>query len=178
MRIFKSLFKKCGKNVYFSPTKSLFSYENISIGDNVYIGPGAVFLSSVSYIKIGDKTFFGPNTTIVTGNHSNYIIGKLMADYQLKDKLPTDDAPVIISNDVWIGTGAIILKGVTIDRGAIIAAGAVVTKDVPPYAIVSGVPARLIKFRWKLSEIIQHEEMLYNKENRINEELLIKYGCL
>jgi serine acetyltransferase len=100
-----------------------------------------------------------------------------MADYQLKDKLPADDAPVVISNDVWIGTGAIILKGVTIDRGAIIAAGAVVTKNVPPYAIVSGVPARLIKFRWKLSEIIQHEEILYEKEHRIGEELLIKYGC-
>jgi acetyltransferase-like isoleucine patch superfamily enzyme len=57
--------------------------------------------------------------------------------------------PVVIGNDVWIGTGAIILRGLSVGDGAVIGAGAVVTKDVPPYAIVAGNPARVIKYRFE-----------------------------
>jgi len=63
------------------------------------------------------------------------------------DKLPDNDLPVIIEDDVWIGANAVILKGVTLRRGSIVAAGAIVTKSFPPYSVIDGVPARLLKMR-------------------------------
>ena len=172
MYIFRSLFRQCGKNVIFFPTSSDIHYKNISIGNDVFIGPGASFIASLSHITIRDKSFFGPNVTIRGGNHSSHIIGKLMADYMQQDKLVTDDEPVIINEDVWVGTGSIILKGLTIGRGAIVGAGSVVTKNVSPYAIVGGVPARVIKYRWDIDEIMMHEEKIYPKEKRLKFEEL------
>lgn len=76
------------------------------------------------------------------------------------DKLPVNDAPVVIEDDVWAGANVTILKGVTIGRGSVIAAGAVVTKSCPPYSIIGGVPARVIRTRFTPEQIKQHEEML------------------
>ena len=73
-----------------------------------------------------------------------------------------------------MGTGAIILKGVHVGRGSIIAAGAVVNKDVPPYAIVGGVPGKVIKYRWKLDDILQHERLVYPIEKRLSIEQLVQ----
>ena len=173
MFCYRSQFASCGRNVYFYPLHSYFYYKTIHVGNNVYIGPGAMFLASDSQIYIGDKVLFGPNVSIVGGNHATHIPGKSMFDYQLSDKLPTDDLPVKIESDVWIGTGATILKGVRISRGAIVAAGAVVTKDVLPYGIVGGVPARTIRFRWNINGIREHERKLYSPNEQLTlDELL------
>jgi acetyltransferase-like isoleucine patch superfamily enzyme len=152
------LFKSHGRNVIFSPTKSVFSYKTTSLGNDVFIGTGATFLASESEIIIGNKVMFGPNVTIMGGNHNTTQIGKYMFD--VKEKLPENDLPVVIEDDVWVGTGAIILKGVTIRKGSIIAAGALVTKDVSPYSIVGGVPAKLIKMRFSPEQILEHERKL------------------
>lgn len=173
MLLFRNLFKECGKHAYFYPTKSEFYYKTISLGNHVYIGPGALFLATDSAIKIGNKVLFGPNVSIIGGDHSTHIVGKYMADYQIQDKKPTDDLPVIISDDVWIGTGAIILKGTIIGRGAIVAAGAIVTRNVPPYAIVAGIPAKVIKYRWSIEQIQEHENLLYPEDQRLTKEALL-----
>ena len=172
MYLYKSLFCKCGKNVIFSPTTSYFLYKNISIGNDVSIAKGVSFIASISHIYIGNKVVFGPNVIIRGGVHSSHIIGKLMVEYQNNDKLATDDKPVVISDDVWVQPGAIILKGVHIGRGAIIEAGSVVNDNVPPYAIVGGIPAKVIKFRWGISDILKHESLLYLEEERISEAIL------
>ena len=89
-----------------------------------------------------------------------------MTDVNEKDKNPKDDLGVFIEDDVWVGTRAVILHGVTIGRGSIVGAGSVVTKSVPPYAVVAGNPARIIKYRWGVEEVLAHEIKLYPIEKR------------
>ena len=68
--------------------------------------------------------------------------------------------PVLIEDDVWCGSNVVILKGVTIGHGSIVAAGAVVTKSFPPYSIIGGVPAKLIRMRFTPEQILKHETLL------------------
>lgn len=157
MYALKPLFKSYGKNFKFDPFGQ-YSFNNISVGNDVYIGPGACLLAGASAIEIGNKVMFGPNVTVVGGDHNTSVIGKYMFD--VKEKLPGDDLPVYIHDDVWIGAGAIILKGVTINTGSLIAAGAIVKEDVPKYAIVAGVPAKVIRMRFNDEEIVRHEQAL------------------
>ena len=165
----RKLFKSYGSNFIFSPY-DLFSFHTISVGDDVYIGPGACFSASQTTLKIGSKVMFGPNVTIMCGDHNSSFVGKFM--YDVHEKQPGDDLPVVIEDDVWIGCGVTILKGVTIGRGTIVAAGAVVTKSVPAYSIVGGLPAKVIKRRWTVETIMQHEKALYPEKKRINENYL------
>ena len=123
--------------------------ENVSCGNNVFLGANNVFLSSRARIRLGDDIMLGPGVTIITGDHRMDIQGKPMTAVTDSEKLPQNDQDVVLEGDNWIGANATILKGVTIGMGAVVAAGAVVTKDVPPMAIVAGVPARTIKYRGK-----------------------------
>jgi acetyltransferase-like isoleucine patch superfamily enzyme len=160
MIIFRYQFSSSGGSVVFNPF-DLFTYQNISVGSFVYIGPGAKFSSSNSFIKIGSKVMFGPNVTIMAGDHNISTVGKYI--YDVSEKLPENDLPVIIEDDVWVGCNVIILKGVTIGRGAVIAAGSVVTKSVSSYDIVGGVPAKIIGCRFDSEQIILHESILDKK---------------
>ena len=90
---------------------------------------------------------FGPNVTVITGDHRIDILDRPMCSITDDEKLPENDQDVVIEEDVWVGAGATILKGVTIGNGSVVAAGALVKKDVPPYAVVGGVPAKIIKMR-------------------------------
>ena len=80
------------------------------------------------------------------------------------DKLPENAAAVVIEDDIWTGANVTILKGVTIVRGSVVAAGAVVTKSCPPYSIIGGVPAKVLKMRFTQPEIIEHEKRLNNTQ--------------
>lgn len=165
MYLLRSQFKRYGKDFVFDPFGS-YTFERISVGDYVSISRGAKFSASNSSISIGNKVMFGPNVTIMTGDHNTSCVGRYM--YDVIEKRPEDDQPVVIEDDVWVGTGAIVLKGVRIGRGAIVAAGAVVTKSVLPYSIVGGVPARRIGARWSVCEIERHENALYRPEERLS----------
>lgn len=167
--VLRYAFKSHGRNFIFDPDGN-YSYETIQVGDDVFIGQGATLQASASSITIGNKVMFGPNVTIIGGNHNASILGQFMFDIKIKQV--NDDQPVIIEDDVWIGASAIILKGVQIGRGSIVAAGAIVTKKVPPYTIVAGVPARVVSIRFSLPEIFKHEAQLYAPEQRLPEELL------
>jgi acetyltransferase-like isoleucine patch superfamily enzyme len=157
----RSKFASCGYNVNFSPDCVFVSPATIFLGNDVVIGPGAWFSAVNTSIRIGNKVMFGPQVGIIAGNHNTSEIGSYMFDVQIKRL--GDDQPVVIEDDVWIGFRAIILKGVTVGRGSIVAAGAVVISDVPRYSIVGGVPARVIRMRWTEQEIIEHERRLLAK---------------
>lgn len=151
-------FKSCGKKSVIDSGSRIAGKDHISIGENVYIGPGAVIYSTVAYLSIGNHVNLGPNVTIMTGDHRIDLVGKYMSDIQGSEKLPENDQNIVIEDDVWIGTGAIILKGVTIGIGSVIAAGAVVTKDVPPYTIyISG---NKQKRRFTDGQIMEHEKRI------------------
>ena len=162
---YKKMLRGCGSNVRFSALTSDFTYRNVTIGNDVYIGPHALFLCTESQIFIGNKVLFGPHVTIIGGDHRITDVGRFI--YDVLDKHPEDDQDVHIEDDVWIGTNTTLLKGVTVGRGAVVAAGALVTKDVPPYAIVGGVPAKVLKYRFTPEQIQEHERQLYAEDKRM-----------
>jgi maltose O-acetyltransferase len=169
MYLLLPLFREHGRNIHFDPD-GFYSFENIILGSDVFLGVGPMLMAAKSTIRIGNKVMFGPFVTLVGGSHNAAEIGRFM--YDVHEKRPGDDLGVIIEDDVWVGTRAVILRGVTVGRGSIVAAGSVVTKNVPPYAIVAGCPARVIKFRWSVETLIRHEEMLYSPDCRIPEDEL------
>jgi len=163
MYLYRHLFGSHGKNFLFDPDGT-YSCKTIHVEDDVYLDIRPVLVATRSHIKIGSKVMFGPEVTIWGGNHTTVYPGRFMADVQDKDKRPEDDLGVVVEDDVWVGTRSIILHGVTIGHGAIVAAGSVVTKNIPPYAIVGSVPARVMKFRWDVSTVLEHEKELYPPE--------------
>lgn len=150
----------CGDNIYFDKNVEILRYpQNVSIADNVVIKEGARICScnEKARIYIGGNTTVGYNTFIFASE--NITIGNdcliapfvylVDSDHTIeRDKKintqPNQTAPVTIGDDVWIGTGAKILKGVTVGEGAVIAAGAVVKDDIAPYSIYGGIPAKKI----------------------------------
>ena len=108
--------------------------QNITVGKNVFINSGCCFQDQGG-IEIGDNVLIGQQVVMATLNH----------DLNPKKRADMSPAPIKIGNDVWIGAHATILAGVTIGDGAVVAAGAVVTKDVPKNTVVGGVPAKVIK---------------------------------
>ena len=160
------LFRQCGGNVKFGHGCQ-FSYECIELGNDVYIGPGANFMSAISSIRVGNKVMFGPGVTIMGGDHRTNVIGSYMWD--IKEKLPENDQDVVIEDDVWIGANALILKGVRIGRGSIVGAGSVVVKSIPAYTIYVGSPALKIWPRWDDETIADHERLLEASRKQINQ---------
>ena len=139
----KLIFKDCGKLSCAGHMATFGTGANIEIGDYSAIGERAYIggIADGGKLVIGNYVLMAPDVVILTSNHEYEDISIPMT-YQGVTK-----ESVVIEDDVWICIGAMIMPGVTIHRGAIVAAGAVVTKDVPPYAIVGGIPARILKMR-------------------------------
>ena len=149
--------------------------KNIYIGENVSIRSNCMMSACNAKIVIKDWTIIAPYLYISTGNHM-MIPGKYIGSIKNEEKDKEYDKDVIINEDVWIAAKVTILMGVNVGRGSVIAAGAVVNKDVLPYSIVGGVPAKFIKFKWSIDQILQHEEQLYPVEERFSRQELIGMG--
>ena len=155
----KAMLRQCGKGVIIGKNATM-TYQNVSIGDHVFIGRNAEFICSRAQIIIGDHVMFGPHVFMITGGHRTDIQGRYMDEIGNDEKRPEDDRNIVLEGDNWIGANVTVLRGVTIGEGAVVAAGAVVTKDVPPYSIVGGVPAKVIKMRFTDEEIAEHKRLL------------------
>ncbi len=121
-------------------TMSTTPEGRVQIGNGVHIGEGSVIYSGVG-IRIGDNTIIGPQNIIVDLDHR-------FQDFSLPiNQQGMIGKEVSIEEDVWIASRCVIIKGVTIGKGSVIAAGSVVNKSIPPYSVAAGIPARVLKKR-------------------------------
>nr|MBI1230146.1 sugar O-acetyltransferase [Cytophagales bacterium] len=135
-RVFAELFGEIGRDFWIEPPFYCDYGYNIRAGHQVFFNFDCVVLD-VCQVVIGDRSLFGPKVQLYTATHP--------VDYKVRGSLLEYGCPITIGSDVWVGGGAIICPGVTIGDRSIIAAGAVVTKDVPPDVLVGGNPARILK---------------------------------
>lgn len=170
---FKSRLGYCGKNVNFRnikpfPTKVLsrvYLYDNTTLNNFTFITAGGKFI-----MKKGSGAT--SNLTIITGNHQRQL-GHFFQNQQAYQELDVEK-DVVVEEDAWIGANVTLLSGVSVGRGATVGAGSVCVKNVPPYAVVMGNPAKVISFNFSPEEVIEHEKLLYSEEERLPIELLQK----
>ena len=159
VRLLAPLYQHRGRHskIYGSVRMDTPPYRRFSLGERSVIESFSCINNAVGDVLIGNHTRIGIHNTIIgpvtIGHHVNLAQGITVtalnhnfSDLSKRiDEQGISTQPVTISDDVWIGANAVVLPGVTIGQHAVVAAGAVVTKDVPPYSIVAGVPAKVIK---------------------------------
>lgn len=127
-------------------------HHSLRMGPYGYIGPGAEIPADV---EMGQYVMIGPNL-LITGSDHRFDRPGVAVIFSGRPEREI----CVLEDDVWIGARVTILKGLRVGRGSIVAAGAVVTRDVPPYSIVGGVPAKLIRQRFQAEEIRRHDAYL------------------
>ena len=156
--------------------ESIFDFNKVSVGNETYGELNVLqFEKTCSNLRIGSFCSIAPNVTfLMDGEHSLYHLSTYPFKSRLFDEIGECESKgdIIVDDDVWVGYGATIISGVHIGQGAVVAAGAVVTKDVPPYAIVGGVPAKVIKYRF---EPVMIEELLKVDYSKLTKEDIEKH---
>jgi len=146
-----------GRNVHVQWSTRIWSpHRHVIFGDNVGVGYNCDINTDV---EIGNNVLVASRVGFVSRDaHSIDVVGTSIFRAPRGDKLR-----IVVEDDVWIGWGAVILSGVRIGRGSVVAAGSVVTKDVPQYAIVAPPRSDVIRMRFSADEISRHEAALYGK---------------
>lgn len=145
---------------------NIFDDNNVSVGNYTYGALKVINWNNINKLKIGHFCSIAENVTFIldaehyTNHISTFPFKVKILNYEME---ATSKGNIIIDDDVWIGYGATIMSGVHVGQGAVIAAGAVVVKDVPPYSIVGGIPARLIRKRFDEDLIKELEKIDYSR---------------
>lgn len=148
---------------------SILSSQNIEMEDWTRIQNKCNMISSSGKLVVKKYSSIGSGCTIIPGAHTPTVgLPQFLSITGINDKNGT----IVIEEDVWIGASVVLLSHCKIGRGAIVAAGAVVSKPVPPYAIVAGIPAKIIGTRFSIDQIIEHERHLYPIDERLPREKL------
>ena len=164
--------------------ENVFNIESVSVGKNTYGRLRIISFNDSHKLSIGNFVSMADDITFLLDsdhylNHVSTFPMKVQVTKELQMEA-ISKGDIIVDDDVWIGYGATILSGVHIGQGAVVAAGAVVTKDVPPYAIVGGVPAKVIKYRFSPEVIGLLMKLDYSKltEDMIRERIDDLYTSL
>ena len=178
-----SAYKRFRKELgYLDPTAHIDMPETCSCPSKIFLYKNAIVRSQSRFIitKRGElgKFIMKENSgaavglTVITGNHDFSVLGKNVLSAGRESDIDKD---LIVHEDAWIGANVTLTCGTELGRGCVVAAGSVVLgQKIPPYAIVAGVPAKVIGFRFTPEEIIEHEKILYGESDRISSELLEK----
>lgn len=160
----------CADNVTLIPPLFFSNPKNVYLmGDNG-LNNASIYTTNAKFI-MKPHSGAAEGLKVSTGNHA-MILGRFYRSISEKEKPEGLDKDVIVESDVWIGRNVMLLSGVTIGRGCTVAAGAIVTKNMPPYTVVAGVPARPIKLKWTIDQILRHERALYSDSERFTREEL------
>lgn len=148
--------------LFLNPSKVIAEHHTrIQPGVHIYDFDGKVIIKKYSAVSA--------NCTIIPGGHIPTVgMPQYLSDSHLNDK----GSDIVIGEDCWVGTRAILMAHASLGRGCVVGAGAVVTKPVPPYAVVGGTPAKIIATRFSIEQILRHEEILYPEDERMSREQL------
>lgn len=162
-----------GDRAKLIPPLNIFNPQNVFLYENTKVEDSTIS-AAIGKFVMKKYSAAAEGLSVHTGNHM-MVIGKFYRTVTNEDKAQSGkvfDQDVIVDEDVWIGCNVTLLSGAHIGRGSIVAAGAVVNKSTPPYAVIGGVPAKFIKFKWTIDEILEHESILYSEEERFSREEL------
>lgn len=168
LAVFRKKWRKANSHNYTSPVQR-FDMDSVEIGNYTYGAINVINHAKDKKLKIGNYCSIAPEVTFML-NADHRI--DLPSTYPFKVRFCGEKSEafgkgdIVIGDDVWIGYRSTIMSGVTIGQGAVVAAGSVVTKDVPPYAVVGGVPARIIKYRFSEKSIERLMECNYAELSR------------
>ena len=140
--------------------------ENMYLDDYVVIQNRVNFISSEGRLVVKRHSVISSQCIIIPGTHTP--VAGMPFYFQTMEHIGDDHATITIEEDCWIGAGSILLMKSRIGRGAVVAAGSVVTKAVPPYAVVAGNPARIIGVKFSKEDVLRHEKALYPESERLS----------
>lgn len=149
---------------------SIINKKNVCLYEYTNIGEHANIMANKGKFIMMKYSIAGPGLTVICQNHNLFEVGSYPGDENWsKGEIPSD---VIVEDGVWIGANVTLCPGTHIGRGCIVAAGAVCNGDYPPYTVVGGVPAKVIKYRFTLDEQIEHEKLIIPEEERLSFDYL------
>ncbi len=142
--------------------------KNMYLDDYVVIQNLVNFISSEGKIKIGKFSVISSACIIIPGTHLAAV--GIPFYYQAMHHLGDEHFAIEIEEDCWVGAGCTLLSKCKLGRGSVVAAGSVVTKEFPPYAVIAGVPAKIIGVKFSKEDILKHERAIYSESERLSEE--------
>lgn len=157
-------------------TGSLIMNNSHLMPQNIYASDWSIIQNNLNFISNKGKLYLGKYSVIssdciIVPESHKLTVGVpfyLSTIYHINDEVGN----IIIEEDCWIGTGCILLPNCHIGRGVVVGAGSVVNKQIPPYAVVAGVPAKIIATKFSIDEILKHEAILYTPEERMSKKEL------